>query len=233
MILNNYLSSYDRFSVFIYTNEYHIICPLMSINKIDIKSFSKDLINYKNKIFNDNNKICEYDINSNDYKEKNNIEFYLDGNNISKDSDSEEDSLKINEEKINFNIINGLFKTINYVNKYSKMKQGVKNEKYIILFTDFLNYNFDNIEKLNIKTENLEDDKDVIFLLVGENEKTNLKIEKNNNNKINKKLEKLILNKFGEKSELIYFENMKRIKTILSNNTVIKDEIIYPNEIYN
>ena len=196
---------------------------------------SKDLINYKNRIFNDNNKLYENDINSNDYKEKNNFEFYLDGNNISKDSDSysEEVSLKINEEKINFNIINGLFKTINYINKYSKMKQGVKNEKYIILFTDFLNYNFDNIEKLNIKTENLEEDKDIIFLLVGENEKTSLEKEKDINNINYKYFEELILNKFGEKSELIYFENMKKIKTILSNNDVIKEEIIYPNEVYN
>ena len=113
------------------------------------------------------------------------------------------------------------------------MKQGVKNEKYIILFTDFLNYNFDNIEKLNIKTENLEDDKDVIFLLVGENEKTNLEKKKDINNINNKYFEELILNKFGEKIELIYFENMKKIKTILSNNDVIKEEIIYPNEVYN
>ena len=29
-----------------------------------------------------------------------------------------------------------------------------------------------------------------------------------------------------------YFENMKKIKTILSNSKVIKDEIFYPNEIY-
>jgi hypothetical protein len=42
----------------------------------------------------------------------------------------------------------------------------------------------------------------------------------------------MILRKFGEKSEVINFENMKKIKTILSNNKVIKDEIIFPNEIY-
>ena len=43
---------------------------------------------------------------------------------------------------------------------------------------------------------------------------------------------KLILKKFDERSETIEFENMKKIKTILSSNNVIKDEIIYPNEIY-
>ena len=46
------------------------------------------------------------------------------------------------------------------------------------------------------------------------------------------KMLKLILKKFNERSEIIGFENMKKIKTILSSNNVIKDEIIYPNEIY-
>ena len=45
-------------------------------------------------------------------------------------------------------------------------------------------------------------------------------------------IEELILDKFGEKSEIIFYDNMKKIKTILSNNKVIKEEIIYPNEIY-
>ena len=49
---------------------------------------------------------------------------------------------------------------------------------------------------------------------------------------MNNKIEKLFLDKFGENSEVISFENIKKIKTILSNNKVIKDEIIYPNEIY-
>ena len=40
------------------------------------------------------------------------------------------------------------------------------------------------------------------------------------------------MNKFGEKSEIINFENMTKIKTVLSYNNVIKDESIYPNEIY-
>ena len=46
------------------------------------------------------------------------------------------------------------------------------------------------------------------------------------------KLNGIIVDKFGDKSEVIVFENMKKIKTILSNNNVIKDEILFPNEIY-
>ena len=45
-------------------------------------------------------------------------------------------------------------------------------------------------------------------------------------------LENIIKNKFSEKSEIIYFENMKKIGKILMNNFEIKDEIVYPNEIY-
>ena len=70
------------------------------------------------------------------------------------------------------------------------------------------------------------------MLLVGKNKHLHLKKEKNHINANEKLFEELILNQFGEKSELINFENMKKIKPILSNNNVIKDEIIYPNEIY-
>ena len=47
-----------------------------------------------------------------------------------------------------------------------------------------------------------------------------------------KKSKEIINEKYGEKSELIDFDNMKKIQTILSSNIVINDEIIYPNEIY-
>ena len=112
------------------------------------------------------------------------------------------------------------------------MKEGVKNEKYMILFTDVLNMQL--IEDKQIKTlfDDLKGDKTVIFLLVGKIKKSKLKRSSINLNYNEKKIEELILDKFGEKSQIIYFENMKMIKTILSNNKVIKDEIFYPNEIY-
>jgi hypothetical protein len=47
IILDNYLSNNDRYGVFIYKNDYQIICPLLEKNKIDLESFSKDLIYYK------------------------------------------------------------------------------------------------------------------------------------------------------------------------------------------
>ena len=80
--------------------------------------------------------------------------------------------------------------------------------------------------------ENLIGDKEIIFLLVGKIKNNNLNNEKIYNISEENNSENLILSKFGEKSEIIDFENMKKIKTILSNNTVIKDKIIFPNEIY-
>ena len=109
------------------------------------------------------------------------------------------------------------------------MKKDIKNEKYVILFTDSLNIqSIDDTENIEIIFNNLKEDKKVILILVG---KINVEIhQKNDSSTVN--LEELILSKFNEKSEVINFENMKRIKTILSSNNVIKDEIVYPNEIY-
>ena len=80
--------------------------------------------------------------------------------------------------------------------------------------------------------QSLIGDKDIILLLIGKMKNKNLNNEKNKTILNDNYLENLILNKFGEKSEIIEFENLKKIKTILSTNAVIKDVIKYPNEIY-
>ena len=120
----------------------------------------------------------------------------------------------------------GLVKTINYLCNYSKMKEISNTEKYFIIFTNLLNSKFDDVEELEDILSNLKENNDANFLLVGKNE------DLSNENDSFIKLDELILNKFGKKSEIIFFENMKKIKTILSNSSVIKDEIFYPNEIY-
>ena len=113
------------------------------------------------------------------------------------------------------------------------MKESIKNEKYIILFTDLLNIKSIEEEKIEKILEGLISDKEAILLLVGKNKEIiNIKNEKDNFIENEQIIEEIILSKFGEKSEIINFENMKKIKTILSNNKVIKDEIIFPNEIY-
>ena len=101
LILNTYLLSNDRFCVLIYTHnyDYKLICPLMKVNQIDINSFLKDLINYKNIIFNENNEEREFDINRNELKEtSNNDDVNIEENN-SDEFYSIEESSKINEKK--------------------------------------------------------------------------------------------------------------------------------------
>ena len=146
---------------------------------------------------------------------------------------SEEDSFEENDIRTTYTIVIGLIKSINYIRNYLKMKEAVKNEKYIILFTDLFNYVKLSDEKIERKFENLTKDEEVHFLLVGKNRMRNIKNEKD---KVQEEEEEKrimeIINEYGEKSELIDFENMKKIQTILSSNNVIKDEIIYPNEIY-
>ena len=223
LILNNYLSLHDRFAVVIYSNLFQIICPLMKVNEIDNNSFSKDLINYKINIFEEDNETEEYDIDLKDFNSRGNNNNEL----------SQEDSYEFSDnEENNYNKLKGLVKTINYINSYSKMKEEVKNEKYLILFSDLLNMQVTEDEKIRKISEKLDLDKETIFLLVCKNKKIFLKNEEKDLVRNDKLFEELFLNKFGGKSEIIYFENLVKLKNILANNNIIKDEIIYPNEIY-
>ena len=149
-------------------------------------------------------------------------------------SDASLEDSEVNKEKEekNFNKASGLIKAMNYLSNYSKMKESTNNEKYFIIFTDLLNVQFSDENKLENIFENLIWNKDVTLLLIGKSNQLNLKKDKTNLIDNDKNVEDLFLNKFGDKSEVIFIENMKKIKSILSNSNVIKDEIIYPNEIY-
>ena len=222
IIINNYLSSLDRLGLITYTNDYKIIYPLIYTNQIDAENISKDLNRYKDKIFNKNNKKENSDIGFNESND--NKEFNLDRNNDSYNSEENAFQKYENEENY-YETINGLLKTINYINDYMKKKEGRKKEKYIIIFTDILNMQITEDKQIEKNFDKLIGDKSIILILVGKNKNINENDEINN-------IDELILNKFGEKSELIFFDNMKKIKTILSNNKIIKEEVFYPNEIY-
>jgi hypothetical protein len=232
-ILNNYLSNNDRLGVFIYTKQYQIICPLMCKKQIDINNFSKDLNYYKKKIFNESNETGENDIIENDLQNEKKIEFQSNGDNFSEPR-SQIDSDEDDKRERDFLIYSGLVKTVNYVINYIKTKEAVENEKYIILFTDVFNFYKVTEDEIGKKFANINRDKEIHFILAGKNTRRNLNNEKEFNiyDDDGKKLNEIIIDKFGDKSELIVFENMKKIKTILSNNNVIKDEILFPNEIY-
>ena len=235
LILNNYLSPNDRFATFIYNNQYQILCPLMYKYQIDLKSFSNDLNILKEKVF---QKQKDFDINLDDFDNSKNIDTDLkfDENNFRLNFREESSEYSNNEEESgkNFDKMEGLIETINYIKNYIKIKEEIKNEKYIILFTDLFNANIsDNgIENIFVK---LKENKETKFILVGKNK--SFKQENNKSiftNEINEEqnIINIFLNKFHEKSEMIPFENISKIKNIISNNNAIKDEIIYPNEIY-
>ena len=233
-ILDNYLSSNDRLGVFIYTEQYKIVCPLMCKNKIDINSFCKDLSKYKKKFFKDIEDTDEYnvDIKENDLLKKREFQS---NDNISSELGSEEDpSYEDDKKTINLKKLSVLINSVNYIESYLKMKEGIKNEKYIILFTDLFNYISLYDEEIEQKFENLYGDREIHFLLVGKNRNRNQnnETEKTSEEDDEKILYNIFSENFGDKSELIDYENMKKIKTILASNKVIKDEIIYPNEIY-
>ena len=117
------------------------------------------------------------------------------------------------------------------------MKEINTNEKFFILFNtnikkimDYLLDVNDDIDLENISKDSSENkkielqrDKKIHFLLVG---KVN---SSQNESEIYKKV---LLQYFGLKSEMIPFDNMKKIKSILSSNSIINDNIIFPNEVY-
>ena len=234
-ILNDYLSSNDRIAVFIYIKQYHIISPLVCKCKIDIKNFYKDLLYFKNISLQEKKGQEEYDIILEEFKTSRASEFELGGKEFNELSqDEEESSDYFVKTEIKYNLIEGFIETINYIKNYSKMKEGIKNEKYLIIFTDLFNEKPIRDEKVKHIFSKLKENKESILLLVGKNKIFKHMNENcfDENEEENDFLYELIMNKFGEKSEIINFENMTKIKTILSYNNVIKDEIIYPNEIY-
>ena len=95
---------------------------------------------------------------------------------------------------------------------------------------------FDNMKKMksilssnNIINDNItfpnevyiQKEKNINFLLVGKFKPENEKEYKSS-----------LLDFFGAKSDIIPFDNMKKIRSILSSNNIIKDDIIFPNEVY-
>ena len=137
-ILNNYLSSNDRAGVFIFTNQYKIVCPLMSKKEIDNNNFYQDLIDFKQNFFKEKGYLQDdKNINENDLLIKK-MDFQLNEENSSEQG-SQDDSEGEYQKTNNFKKIECLLKSINYIKTYLKMKEGVKNEKYIIFFTDLFN----------------------------------------------------------------------------------------------
>ena len=117
------------------------------------------------------------------------------------------------------------------------MKEINTNEKFFIYFNTqmkkLMNYlielrDYNDLDNFSYESNgknviDLQKDKKIHFLLAGKisSEKNEADVYK-----------KILLQYFGSKSEVIPFDNMKKIKSILSSNSIINDNIIFPNEVY-
>ena len=230
-IIKNYLSNNDRICVFFLLNEYHIICPMKRKEDIDMFYFSKDLDTFSEKIFKKEKYIYSPMINE-EIKEKINSDG-LDSIDDSNESNYIDNSdILINKKN---NKIEDKIKAINYCMNYLKMKEININENYFIYFSenteDFMNHlsemgNDDYFKNLSYESNKkkkirLKKGENINFLFVGKFKEEN-----------EKEYKSILIDYFGKKSEMIPFDNMKKLKSILSVNNIINDNIIFPNETY-
>ena len=225
-ILKNCLSNDDRIGVFLLEKEEKIICPIASKNEIDVINFSKDLDSISENLFK-KEKIEISSVNEIIQDKKEETELYS-IKTLEEESFSENifegDNGYINEKGISKE---EMIKSLNYCLTYLKMKEISTNEKYFIFFSSSIKVLMETINKNKLKELeakkkiSLRKEPKINFLLVG-------KIEKSYEKLYNDILDEY----FGSKSEVIPFDNMKKIKSILSSNNIINDNITFPNEVY-
>ena len=252
---NNLNDDSDRLSIFFIDDKYHIICPLIPRNQIDYYSIIKNLEicclnkNFEEETFQDfeqtpikdefninktNTKVTENSIDSN----KSNSENLENSELEEEEEEGEEISDENNDSQFKDYAImlKNIISSINFCIKYLKMKDIGNKDKYIIYFTNF----FNNIDRVNniIKNElvNLKKKNNINFIIVGKLfEGVEDKLEKQYIKNIisgRRNIINSVLQKFGKKSQIIESGNIKKIKTILSTNNVINDNIIFCNEYY-
>ena len=236
-ILKSYLTNIDRIGVFFFVKEYQLLSPMMRKDEIDMYNFNKDMDIYAEKIFK-KEKIEYSSMINEEIQQKINSESFDSINESKHNSFSEISSDFINSEGF---IIKGkikmedLIKSINYCLTYLKMKEISTNEKYFFYFSsnvkEFMTFlkdinNHDYLNNLSYESNQknkiqLQKEKIINFIVVG-------KFKQENEEEYKSSLTEF----FGEKSDVIPFDNMKKIKSILSSNNIINDNIIFPNEVY-
>ena len=236
-ILRNYLTNNDRIGVFFMLNEHRLLSPMMRKDEIDLVNFNKDMDIYAEKIIKQE-KIEYLSMMNEEIQQKINSESFDSINEFKQDSFSETSSELINNEgfiskrKIK---IEDIIKSINYCLTYLKMKEISSNEKYFFYFSsnikEFMTFltemsNQDYLNNLSYESNQknkiqLQKEKIINFIAVGKFKQENEEEYKSS-----------LIDFFGEKSDIIPFDNMKKIKSILSSNNIINDNIIFPNEVY-
>ena len=228
-ILKNYLANNDRICVFFLLNEYRIICPMKRKEDIDFINFVKDIDIFSEKIF--KKEKFAFPLINEELQERLKSEG-LDSISSSSDSNLNNSNDLINNKNMK---LEDTIKAIYYSINYLKMKEISINENYFIFFSnnieDFMNYlnevgNHDYLNNLSYESNKknkikLKKEENINFLAVGKYKDDN-----------EDEYKSILINYFGEKSEMIPFDNMKKIKSILASTNIINDNIIFPNEVY-
>ena len=213
-ILKNYLTGNDRFSMFIFNSKCRIVCPMMEKKNIDLNHLTEYFESFENK----------FQSYESSYKGS-----YADETENNEESESEYISSNTTNDYNNYMTIKEIISSINYCINYLLLKGVDTNDKFLIYFThlfsnDENNYYLDDGFRDNFKK--IKKDKNIHFIIVGKFDQNSVFIKDKDN------LISSIFHGFGDKSELVSSENMNVIKNILSCNTIINDNIIFPNEIY-
>ena len=188
-ILENYLTHNDRFGIFMFNKDCRLVCPLSYKKDIDVEMVWSYMQVYSTQKKHDNE------------------------NNEENNNDNSDESIELLKEGISDdNFINSL----NYCLNYLLIKMKEINDKYIIIFTNFLEHNA-NLEII----DRMKRERNVTYIIVS---------------KYNESFNELsnVISFFdgcGKDSEFVDFNNMKEIKNILARNITI-NEIVFSNEIY-
>ena len=242
IIIQNNLNTKDRLGLVLFEKQYYIICPLITKKNIDISSIFNDLNNKINKknglnaekvtfLGEGENFFFEKKISIKSNKEAN--EFDEEGEEFEEEEEENSFESPGNTLKNNKQTIIKVLKFLKFFTHYSIMKENENNERFIIFFSNIFNDIKNNFDIMNEEFQKF-DDENLNLLIISKLKKYNIDIKKAKQSikKDKQIINNIFLRNLGDKSEFVEFENIKKIKTILSSNRSVIDEIIFHNEIY-
>ena len=239
IIIQTNINKKDRLGLVLLDKQYYIICPINIKKNIDISSLFNDLnskINKKNGLnvekitfFGEQDKMSNFfferKVSIKSGKESNLKDFEEEEEELEEDEENSQES-NVYESKDNKQNIIKVLGFLKFFIHYSMMKENENNERYIIFFSNIFNEMKNNFLVINEEFEKIHDDS-LNLLIVGKLKKYIMDIKR-----AKQIINNVLLRNLGTKSEFVEFENIKKIKTILSSNSSVVDDLIFPNEIY-
>ena len=236
VIIQNNINKKDRIGLVLLDKQYYILSPLNTKKNIDIQSLYNDLnikINKKNGLnvekitfLDENNLFFEKKLSIKTGKESIYKDLEEEEEELEEEEENSHESVIINDKKDNKEIVIKVIEFLRFFVHYSIMKENENNERYIIFFSNIFNEMKNNFTIIKEEFEKVHD-VNLNLLIVGKLKKYIMDVKR-----AKQIINNFLLRNLGSKSEFVEFENIKKIKTILSSNSSIVDDIIFPNEIY-